>query len=349
MGRSDGRRFWTSYRDGHPAKSSWPIPRSTCPGSGAARSVLATASAAAVRPMPWKATFWTTVAMTGSQTTAYPERLREHAAATDNIYFRPSGHPGTSRPTRFFDGAESQTVSRRDEFHNFEINLIREQLAWACDSPWDIGWSVGIRYFRFQESLAFQFAGSEWRLRRLFQRYDHQQPGGPAVRLRRGLQRRQLRAAVHHAQGRHLQQLPRQHVRRKGPDRLGALCGRLGRRAGLSQFPRPRHDQRHRVPDANRRGRRLAVHAELERSRRLSRGGHHRHGLGRRSIPRSTCATRLKCGTPSTTAASCCTERSWGRRIASRSRDQGLGSVKHTRAVSAHRDRPCSFFLTTEP
>jgi hypothetical protein len=34
--------------------------------------------------------------------------------------------------------------------------LIRDQLAWSCDSPWDIGWSVGVRYFRFQEDLALQ-------------------------------------------------------------------------------------------------------------------------------------------------------------------------------------------------
>ena len=38
-------------------KSSWPIPRSTCPGSGAAKSGLAIASAAAARPMPWKERF----------------------------------------------------------------------------------------------------------------------------------------------------------------------------------------------------------------------------------------------------------------------------------------------------
>ena len=37
----------------------------------------------------------------------------------------------------------------------------------------------------------------------------------------------------------------------------------------------------------------------------------------------STCATRLTCSTPSITTASCCTERSWGRRIVS---DRGQGS-----------------------
>ena len=41
------------------------------------------------------------------------------------------------------------------EFHDAEINLVREQLAWACDSPWDIGWSAGVRYFRFQEDLRY--------------------------------------------------------------------------------------------------------------------------------------------------------------------------------------------------
>jgi hypothetical protein len=33
--------------------------------------------------------------------------------------------------------------------------VIREQLPCACDSPWDISWSLGIRYFRFQDKLTY--------------------------------------------------------------------------------------------------------------------------------------------------------------------------------------------------
>jgi hypothetical protein len=55
--------------------------------------------------------------------------------------------------TTFFVGADTSTVTRRDEFYNFELNLLRERLAWTCDSPWEIGWSLGVRYFRFQDAL----------------------------------------------------------------------------------------------------------------------------------------------------------------------------------------------------
>ena len=92
----------------------------------------------------------------------------------------------------WFFGSESQTLARRDEFHNVEINLIREQLAWACDSPWDIGWSCGVRYFRFQEDLCYSavrqgYADTrpEWNC--LFRRYGHQQSGRLPIRLRRRL------------------------------------------------------------------------------------------------------------------------------------------------------------------
>ena len=108
-------------------------------------------------PYALEGTFWTTAAMSGCQTTTCPggyDGLVSATMPTDNVYFDLPGNPGTLA-NAIFNGAQSQTVQRQDQFYNFEINLVREQLAWACDSPWDIGWSVGIRYFRFQESLAF--------------------------------------------------------------------------------------------------------------------------------------------------------------------------------------------------
>ena len=34
----------------------------------------------------------------------------------------------------------------------------------CCDSPWDIGWSMGVRYFRFEENLSIGSlqAGHNW-------------------------------------------------------------------------------------------------------------------------------------------------------------------------------------------
>ena len=71
-----------------------------------------------------------------------------------------NGYPGTD----WFDDAKEQTLSRRDEIQNFELNLIRQQVNCCCDSPWNIGWSLGFRYFRFEENLTYGSlqAGCNW-------------------------------------------------------------------------------------------------------------------------------------------------------------------------------------------
>ena len=61
------------------------------------------------------------------------------------------GTPGTA----WFDNAAEHCLWRRDELHNVELNLVRGQWCYGQDSPWDLGWSMGVRYFRFQESWRF--------------------------------------------------------------------------------------------------------------------------------------------------------------------------------------------------
>jgi hypothetical protein len=106
-------------------------------------------------PYALEATFWTTAALSGSETstsTLGAGTLIGTPLMTDNIDFILPG--GTVAASDIFGNAISSTVSRRDEFYNIEINLIREQMAWCSDSCWEIGWSLGVRYFRFQESLS---------------------------------------------------------------------------------------------------------------------------------------------------------------------------------------------------
>ena len=61
------------------------------------------------------------------------------------------GTPGTA----WFDNAAEHRLWRRDEVHNAEINIVRGQWCYGQNSPWDLGWSMGVRYFRFQESWRF--------------------------------------------------------------------------------------------------------------------------------------------------------------------------------------------------
>lgn len=106
-------------------------------------------------PYAIEATFWTTKAFEGSQTSTSTLGAGTTIGTplqTDNIQFALPG--GVITASDIFGNALSSTVSRRDEFYNIEINLIREKMAWCSDSSWEIGWSLGVRFFRFQESLS---------------------------------------------------------------------------------------------------------------------------------------------------------------------------------------------------
>ncbi|MGA2796250.1 MAG: hypothetical protein ABSE63_01595 [Thermoguttaceae bacterium] len=59
--------------------------------------------------------------------------------------------PGTA----WFDTASEHRLWRRDEVQNVEVNIVRGQWCYGQDCPWDLGWSMGVRYFRFQESWKF--------------------------------------------------------------------------------------------------------------------------------------------------------------------------------------------------
>jgi hypothetical protein len=52
-------------------------------------------------------------------------------------------------------GAVEHRLYRRNEFHDVEINLVRNRMLCGCDSPWGIDWLAGVRFFRFDESLTF--------------------------------------------------------------------------------------------------------------------------------------------------------------------------------------------------
>ncbi|MBN2579272.1 MAG: hypothetical protein JXB10_09800 [Pirellulales bacterium] len=57
--------------------------------------------------------------------------------------------------TVWFNGAAQHWLERYNEIHNVELAFIGGRWATAYGSPWDFAWSVGPRFFRFQESLTF--------------------------------------------------------------------------------------------------------------------------------------------------------------------------------------------------
>lgn len=148
MGRSDGSGQWTSYKTTdlkqQAGYSQFPM---SWKWGGEVR--FGRRFCCGCTPYAVEASYWTTEALTGYKSTTFPGDTVNTVLNVNNITFM--GLPANT----WFQGAGEQTLSRRDEYHNIEVNLVREQLAWACDSPWDIGWSVGVRYFRFQDSLVY--------------------------------------------------------------------------------------------------------------------------------------------------------------------------------------------------
>jgi hypothetical protein len=162
LNRSAARRIWTSYVDGSPeiqltnnqVGMAWQW-------GGELRCGHRFCNCGTIYAL--EGVFWSTASMTGSETTSiasggYPSTYVSTPLNTDNVFFYGPFGPQASA---FFDHADSHTVARRDELYNVEINLLHDQLAWAADSPWDIGWSVGLRYFRFQESLTVSTTNSD--------------------------------------------------------------------------------------------------------------------------------------------------------------------------------------------
>ncbi len=65
-----------------------------------------------------------------------------------------------SSGAEWFDNALEHRLRRRDEVHNIELNLIRFASIYANpDARWSSDWSMGLRYFRFQEQLTFSSRG----------------------------------------------------------------------------------------------------------------------------------------------------------------------------------------------
>lgn len=80
-------------------------------------------------------------------------------SATGGLQIR--GIPATA----WFDGSPSHRVWRKDEVHDVEVNLVRNQLVGGPCQRWNVDWLVGFRFFKFRDHLVFgaENAGTgEW-------------------------------------------------------------------------------------------------------------------------------------------------------------------------------------------
>lgn len=73
-----------------------------------------------------------------------------------------ANHPGSPTANFWFDNSPQHLVWRDSEFHNVELNLVRNQLLGCECGPWNVDWLVGIRYFRFRDHLVFGAQHGPW-------------------------------------------------------------------------------------------------------------------------------------------------------------------------------------------
>jgi hypothetical protein len=99
-----------------------------------------------------EATYWTLSPFSGMRSTTPPG-----ANGVSTPLELGSVRFGVGDPiSDYFDNAEEHRLSRRNEFQNVEIALVRNAF-WCEDpcNPWDMRWQAGVRFFRFEESLLF--------------------------------------------------------------------------------------------------------------------------------------------------------------------------------------------------
>ena len=147
MGRGDARRVWTSYATNdemHQLTNT----QFGMPWTWGGEITIGRRFCYGCVPYALEATYWTTQESANCRVTTNPGNYVSTPLVIDPMMF------GGEAAQNWFDGAEEHRLWRKDEFHNVEINLLRERLACGC-SPWDANWLVGFRYFRFQEDLTF--------------------------------------------------------------------------------------------------------------------------------------------------------------------------------------------------
>lgn len=99
-----------------------------------------------------EAAYWTLDPLTSVDSQTHPNLVSTPLDFTDVEWADPQlpGFPGN-----LFDVAEEHRLWRRNEVHNIELALISDRLCHLSRGPFKVGWSAGVRYFRFEEDLRF--------------------------------------------------------------------------------------------------------------------------------------------------------------------------------------------------
>lgn len=160
LGRDNPNTLWTTYEDGNNANQlstnvdlEW--------GNGGEVTIGRTYSCGC-----WnlEATYWQLSPQEGEVSVTNPNNVSTTFDFADVVYA--DAALAGLMPVDLFDGAAEHRVWRRSKVHDVELNMIRNRNcgADACMRTWDLDWSIGVRYFHFEEDWAFRSRalGGSW-------------------------------------------------------------------------------------------------------------------------------------------------------------------------------------------
>ncbi len=147
MCRNQGDRLWTSYQTSKNANQNLNSQMGLqWKGGGEIRF----GRYFCCRTWALEATYWGMDAFTGFGSVSIPGETVSSTMQFDYLEFS-----NGDALNGYFKNSAAHRVWRYDEVHNLELNVIRQRVITACDSPWDVNWSAGLRWFRFEENFTF--------------------------------------------------------------------------------------------------------------------------------------------------------------------------------------------------
>ncbi|HIQ20363.1 MAG TPA: hypothetical protein EYH34_03875 [Planctomycetes bacterium] len=155
MGRNGANRLWTTYETNAPENQLMNTQDIGMPWHGGWEVGLGRLLGCGTWAL--EASYWGLASVDGSTSSrsVFSGPVSTPLIVSNIQFGTDPGDPGTIiYGTDLFDNAAVHLLRRRNEVHNIEINLIRNRLFGGYRGL-GCNWSMGIRFFRFEEALTF--------------------------------------------------------------------------------------------------------------------------------------------------------------------------------------------------
>jgi len=147
MGRDKSRRVWTTYETNVNANQLMSTDNADPNWQGGVEAHLGRQFACGAYAVDLG--YWTIDDFTASSSQTHANFVSTPLIFNDLEF-------GAADPVQdYFDTAQEHRISRRNSIQNVELNLLEAGISSGTSGPWQSRKSVGVRYFQFDEDLAF--------------------------------------------------------------------------------------------------------------------------------------------------------------------------------------------------